>query len=395
MRSSAPMPVLAALIMLLIFAFAPIEQATAADALLKVLWSKPVPAAHQSEALILFKRIRNADGSIAFVATGGLMTAPNESGPGPVTSWKSKNGRVLTIAQGKENTFWLAGLINQRSYVPGGDISDAYLAKIDSEGRLIDEHIYKSWFRFRGIRDLLPLDSGEVVVAEQNWLAKIADNGKILWEKKFRLQKEVALSKIGDQFVVATIEGNMTGGEQKYQDNVVVRIYSSDGRIFTAPIIRSGINNEKGGHYGDLEITESPDNTIYVSSNWNDLFKAKPIEVSKISKDGNIIWRKELAHSISLNPNKTWVSCKPALTVLADDDLLVACAIKEDLFIYRLDAITGKVSVKSIALPQCYESRPASLFLTQRPNGKIWLFGSRPSNNVAASCTWLGELILE
>lgn len=389
------MPTMAALILLLIGVLIPLEQATAAGASLRVLWSKPIPAGPQSGALILSERIRNTDGSLAFVTTGGLMTAPDESGPGPVTPWRSKNGRVLVIAQGKENTFWLGGLINQRSYVPGGDISDAYLAKIDNQGRLIDEHIYKSWVSFRGIRDLLPLDSGEVVVADNNWLAQVADNGRIVWEKKFQREKNTALSRIGDRIIVAAIEGDLAGGKEKYQDNVVVRVLAVDGKSLATRNIRSGINEEEIGHFGNLQITKSSDDAVYVSSNWVDLFNAKPIEISKISKDGNTIWRKELVHSISQNSYKTWVSCKPALTVLADGDLLVACAIRDEIFIYRLDAKTGGMNVKSTALPHCYESRPASLFLTQRQDGKIWLFGSRPGNNVAASCTWLGELMLK
>lgn len=389
------MPTMTALILLLIGVLIPLEQVTAAGASLRVLWSKPIPAGPQSGALILSERIRNTDGSLAFVATGGLMTAPDESGPGPVTPWRSKNGRVLVIAQGKENTFWLGGLINQRSYVPGGDISDAYLAKIDNQGRLIDEHIYKSWVSFRGIRDLLPLDSGEVVVADNNWLAQVADNGRIVWEKKFQREKNTALSRIGDRIIVAAIEGDLAGGKEKYQDNVVVRVLAVDGKSLATRNIRSGINEEEIGHFGNLQITKSSDDAVYVSSNWVDLFNAKPIEISKISKDGNTIWRKELVHSISQNSNKTWVSCKPALTVLADGDLLVACAIRDEIFIYRLDAKTGGMNVKSTALPHCYESHPASLFLTQRQDGKIWLFGSRPGNNVAASCTWLGELMLK
>lgn len=392
------MPTLTALILLLIGVLAPLEQADSAGASLKILWSKPVEAGRRAPGVILTNRIKSPDGSIGFLATGGLITAPDESGLGPViplNNLKTKDRIILTTAQGKENTFWLGGLINQRSYVPGGDISDAYLAKIDNQGRLIDEHIYKSWVNFRGIRDLLPLDSGEIVVADNNWLAKVADNGRIVWEKKFQREKNTALSRIGDRIIVAVIEGDVAGGKEKYQDNVVVRVLAADGKPLATRVIRSGINEEKPGHFGNLQITKSSDDAVYVSSNWVDLFNAKPIEISKISKDGNTIWRKELVHSISQNPNKTWISCKPALTVLANGDLLVACAIKDETFIYRLDANTGGTNVKSVALPKCYESRPASLFLSQRKNGEIWLFGSRPGNNVAASCTWLGELLLE
>lgn len=388
------MPALTAFILLLLSTLLPLTQAAAAGASLRILWSKPVLAEHRSGGLILADRIRNTDGSIGFNASGGLMTAPDESGPGPVMPWRTTNGRVLTIAQGKENTFWLGGRANQRSYVPGGDIADAYLAKIDGQGRLIAEHTYKSWLSFRGIRDMLPLDSGDIVVADNGWLAKISGKGKILWEREFTYVKKIALSRIGSQIVMATIEGDMTGGREKYQDNVVIRIFDTDGKTFAERVIRSGINKIKTAHFGNLEIAKS-DDAVYVSSNWTDLFDATPIEISKISRNGDIVWRKELAHSISQYPNKTWESCKQAQTVLADGALLSACAVMDKIVIHRIGAKTGELNVQSVPLPACHESRPASLFLTQRKNGKIWLFGSRPGNNVAASCTWLAELSLD
>lgn len=391
------MPTLPALILLLIAVFAPLEQASAGGASLKLIWSKPVAAGYRAPGIILSNRIKGPDDSIGFLATGGLLTAPDESGLGPaipLNNLKEKDRIILTIVRGKENTFWLGGRSNQHAYFPGGDISDAYLAKIDSQGHVIEERAYKSWFSFREIQELLPLDTGEVVIAENRRLAKIAGNGRVLWEKTFKPTKEVALSQIDHKIIIATIENDRASSTGQYQDNVVVRILGADGKTYTERVIRTGINEKIGGYFGNLQITASGDDA-YVSSNWVDLFNAQPIEVSKISNKGNIVWQKKLASSISQNANKTWESCKQEQTVLANGNLLVACALKGEIFIYHLGSKTGDLKVNSVALPECHKNGIANLFLSQRENGKIWLFGSRPSNNVAASCTWLGELVLE
>ncbi len=390
------MPTLAALALLFITVIVPLDHADAAGASLRVLWSKPISAEHHAGGFILSDRIRSSDGSIAFFATGGLMTAPEENGPGPVIPWNNKNRIILTIAQDKENTYWLGGRNNQRSYVPGGDISDAYLARINSQGQMIDEYAYKSWFSFRQIQDLLPLDTGEVVVAENDRLAKISNKGRVLWEKKFNPIpiKKIALSQIGHRIIVATIEKDMVRGEEQYRDNVVVRILGTDGKTYAEHVIRTGINVEQISHYGNLKITKS-DDAVYVSSSWADLFNAQPIEISKISNDGSVIWQKKLASSISHNPNRTWGSCKQEHILLADGRLLVACVVKGEIFLYQINSDTGDMKVDSVALPECHKNGHASLFLSQRKNGAIWLFGSRPNNNVAASCTWLGELKLD
>ncbi len=386
-------------------ALIPLEQTDAAGASLKIYWSKPVPsgALLPSEALVLRDLTHSTDGSIVLHAAGGrsrlLLVGPDETRSGSVIHLRSKAGVLASkIAPGIDNTFWLGGRVNQRAYVPGGDIADAYLGRLDHQGRIIAEYTFKS-SKFRMIQDLLSLPSGEVIVAgvdgNENWLGIVSDQGKLLWERRFGVGKGIALTTISDRIMAVAFERTTVNDKKRYQEDVAVWSFDQTGNMLARQIIRTGINENRGGHYGRLAIERSND-AIYVLSSWGDLFNAKPIEVTRLSVDGNLLWRKELLHSISQQTNKarTWGSCNQDQTVLADGDLLVACSIKDQIFISRLDAKGGDLTVTSVPLPACHESRPAALFLNQKLNGAIWLFGSRPGNNVGASCTWLGELSL-
>lgn len=384
---------LLALILLLIAIFAPLEQANANGASLNLHWSKPVAAGYRAPGIILANRIEAPDDFIGFYAAEGLLTAPDESGPGPIVSLnnlKTKRRIVLTTARDLKGTYWLGG--KRYGYFPGGDFADAYLARVDSQGRVITERTYKSWLGFRQIQKLLPLDTGEVIIAENSKLLKVSERGGVLWEIKLKPTKRIALSRIGHRIIVATIERDTENSGVK--DNVVVRVLGTDGKTHAARVIRTGINEEAGSYYGNLQITASNDGA-YVSSNWNDFIKAQPVEITKISATGNIVWQKKLVSSIAQNPDQYWETCKPEQAVLGNGNVLVACALKGEILIYQLDAKTGDLDIRSTALPECHQKGVADLFLTQRKNGKIWLFGSRPGNGGGPSCTWLGELVLE
>jgi hypothetical protein len=384
---------LPALLLFLIATLVPLEQADAADVSLKLLWSKPVAAGYRAPGIILSNRIEAPDDFIGFYATGGLLTAPDESGPGPTVSLKNlkvKSRTILAAARGLDDTYWLGG--KRYGYFSGGDFADAFLARVDGQGRVITERTYRSWLGYRQIQKLLPLDTGELIIAENAKLVKVSERGRVLWEIKLKPTKEIALSRIGHRIIVATIERDTENNSVK--DNVVVRVLGTDGKTHAARIIRTSINEEAGSYYGNLQITASNDGA-YVSSNWVDFLKAQPVEITKISASGNIVWQKNLVSSIAQNPNQTWATCKPEQTILANGSLLVACALKGEVWVYLFDARTGDLDVRSTALPECHKNGIADLFLTQRKNGKIWLFGSRPGNGVGPSCTWLGELVLE
>ena len=378
----------------------PLEQTAAGSAALRIFWSETIPGGRNTQdALAIRGVLLDASGSIVALGNKGvsqsILLRPSETGPGPIIELATQ-GQALQIVQGPAETLWLAGLTNRRMYVPGGTMADAYLGKLDPQGRIVAEYSFHSfWFRF--IQSVTMLDSGELVVAgrdgAENWLAAVSTQGRLLWQRRLGLGKGVVVSSVGDQIVAATIEGRHEDDYKTYQDDVDVRTVNRTGRLVGWQTIRTNMNNRSAVHGGRLAMLKSPD-AFYILSSWYDLQNAKPLEIIKLSLDGAISWRKELPRSVLQQANGTWTSCAQGQMVLENSDLLVVCSIEAQIMVFRLDAKNGDVTAMSVPLPNCHEGRPAALFLTQRKNGAIWIFGSRPDNNVGISCTWLGELSL-
>jgi hypothetical protein len=228
-----------------------------------------------------------------------------------------------------------------------------------------------------------------------NWVAMVSNQGDTLWKYRFGTGKEVAVSALHDRILVAYFEGNGDENE-KYWEDVVTLLLDRSGTVLSRQIVRTDMNRSRSAYYGNLAI-EKPEDSFYVISSWQESSNVKPLEVAKVSRDGSLVWRKELPHSISQQPNRVvevWTSCDQGQTALANGDLLVACAIGKQIFVSRLNASDGNAVTMRVALPECHQGRPAALFLMQKPNEKIWIFGSRPGSNIGASCTWLGQISL-
>lgn len=388
---------LIAVAVLLLLAIVPVQSATAASATLTIFWSELVPSRDRSPgALVVSTIAHDPSGSVVALARIGLQSVliwPDERGPGRSIKLTTK-ALVSRVAQGPGQTLWLAGRINQRAYVPGGDIADGYLGKLDSQGRTSAEYAFRSG-RFRTIDSMLSPGSGEILVAgrdgRDSWIAAVSPQGKAIWQRRIGIGKGVALSAVGDRIMVATLEGITKDEKKEYEEVVTLWRLDRAGSVLGHQTIRRGISSRPGAYYARLAVEKSRD-AFYVLSAWHDRSNAKPLAVTKVSLDGTSLWRQDLSHSISQRKNRTWTSCNQGQTVLEDGDLLIACALETRIVLSRLDAKTGEVTVVPVPLPDCHEGRPAALFLMQRPSGAIWLIGSRPGNNVAASCTWLGEL---
>lgn len=378
----------------------PLEQAAAGSAALKIFWSETIPGGRTSQDALAIRGISlDANGSIVALGNKGvsqsILLRPSETGPGSIIELATK-GQALQIVQGPAETLWLAGLTNRRMYAPGWTMADAYLGKLDPQGRIVAEYSFRST-RFRLIKSVTSLNSGELVVAgrdgAENWLAAVSTQGSLLWQRRLGLGKGMAVSAVGDRIVAATIAGRREEDNKKYWDDVDVWIVDRAGSVVVRQTIRENMNSSSGAHAGTVAMAKSRA-AFYILSSWHDTQSAKPLEITKLSLDGSISWRKELSHSISQRKNKTWISCYQGQMALENDDLLVVCSIEAQILVFRLDAKNGDVTVMSVPLPECHEGRPAALFLTQRKNGAIWIFGSRPDSNIGISCTWLGELSL-
>jgi hypothetical protein len=124
--------------------------------------------------------------------------------------------------------------------------------------------------------------------------------------------------------------------------------------------------------------------------NWG---SARPIEAVKISEEGKVIWRTAIAETFVAQAGSAF-DCKPGHTLLDNEDLLIACPLRERMLLVRLSSRDGNAAHTYVALPECHGGYAPTLFPLREGNGSIWLFGSRPIGARIAGCTWLGSVSL-
>jgi hypothetical protein len=371
----------------------------AATASLNLLWAKPIEAATRTPSpstVILWDVQRSPIEPVIALANDGRSQILLEASSTGTRSIKtlSKNeykARVLRLAR-NGNTLWLGGLTHHRSWVPGGDMADRYLGKLDIRDNTIAEYSFSSscWAY---IDDLVPLPSGDVIVAGLDcgtaWLAQISHDGKILWERKFGLGKSVSVATLGDRIFAIAFDAVRKGGQSGYREDVRIWRLNGAGEILGSQLIREGINFSSGSTGGKVALEPSND-AVYAVSSYPNFRAAREIEVTKIGADGRAAWTKTL-------PKTMWHGwpCKGGKTVLTNGDLLIACAIENQILLFQLDAKSGEVTERSTPLPECNRNRPVALFLHRNSDGNLWLFGSRPVSSFSyPGCTWLGVLTL-
>jgi hypothetical protein len=118
-----------------------------------------------------------------------------------------------------------------------------------------------------------------------------------------------------------------------------------------------------------------------------------PIEVAKLGFNGDILWRATLEQSVQKRPTGGSRSCRaPGVALLDDGDPLIACAIRDQVILFRIGSVAGEVKRTSFLLPFCHHELAAALFLAQASPSSVWIFGSRPGSVYDGSCSWLGVI---
>jgi len=303
----------------------------------------------------------------------------------------------LAVAAGASGEIWVGGGSNSYMDMASGNHSDAYLAKIDATGKTLWEAVYGDGGR-RQIFDLASLPIGEVAVAGEDarkgWVARIGSDGRQLWERRLGNAKHNAIASLsGNRLVLAGFEATGSSSTHDYQDHVTAWIVDGSGELLAQTHIRNAINTSEGSYFGQISVAATND-AIYVISNWSDSFQAQPAEVSKLALDGKLHWTTLLSDTIVSVKGAvpTWRICSPTLAINARGDILVVCALGGQIHIYQLEQSSGSYRESTLSLPDCHKGYPAKLFLAIRNDGTMILSGSRPGSNVAASCTWIGQL---
>jgi len=305
---------------------------------------------------------------------------------------------VSTLAAGISGELWVAGASNAYYDFASSPHSDAYLARVDSTGKPIWEMAYGNGGQ-RTISSIASLPAGDVVVVGREGrrggrVARIGPDGGQLWERLLGNDLGGAIAPLpGDRLAVVGFDATGSAQNRDYRDHVTVWIIDGAGKQLAQTRTRDSINKSPYSYFGKVLLVTT-DDAIYVASNWTGLFDAQPVEISKLSIDGKLLWSTLLPDTAVAVEKavRTWKGCSPTLAVTPHGAVLVACALDDQIHLYEIDKSSGAYQESLLPLPDCQTGHPADLFLAIRKDGTMTLSGSRPGSNVASSCTWVGRL---
>jgi len=304
---------------------------------------------------------------------------------------------VSALAAGMSGETWLGGASNGYMDFASSDHSDAYLAKVDATGKPIWEMAYGNG-GLRTIWSIASLATGDVaVVGQEGWggrVARIGADGTQLWERRLGNDLGGAIAPLsGGRLAVVGFEATGSAQNRDYRDHVTAWIIDGSGKQLTQTRVRASINKLQHRYFGKVSLV-TRDEAIYIASNWTGLFDAQPVEIAKLTIDGKLLWSTLLPDTVVPVETavRSWKGCSPTLAVTPKGDVLVACALADQIHLYQLDQSSGAYQESFLPLPDCQAGHPADLFLAIRKDGTMTLSGSRPGSNVAPSCTWIGQL---
>jgi hypothetical protein len=292
---------------------------------------------------------------------------------------------VTTLAVAPGGEIWVAGCSNQYMDIVSYRHSDAYLARIDENGRALWEKTYGDGHR-RKIRSVTQLTSGNLAVAGfdrwQGWLALVAPSGQTFWELCLGNDQDNAVAALSDdRLAVVGFESTGSAANKDEKQYVTAWIISGSGGILAKTRVRSPI--DRHFNFGRVWIGASGD-AVYVASNWRESSFALPVEVAKLRPDGSLLWKAPL-------PDTVKAVGSPTLAITPDGNAIIACAL-DRIVIYELNGATGSYRESSLPFPDCQAIVSPDLFLAVRRDGAMILSGSPPFGNSGASCTWIGRL---
>ena len=352
-----------------------------------------------AQGLVLSDLLRTSDGRL--IALGkiddkpSLFVDPDTTGPGKVIS-PAISGDRLRIAEGSDGILWIGGFKNERYEGFGSSLmSEAYLVKLDSEGRVVWERSFGTDTQ-RTIESLASLPSGAVIVSGRdrwtNWLAKISPDGQIEWERFLGVARGTSVSVAHEIIFLAGLDAGHADGGGYQEDVVLWSLDSAAGNVLDRRVVRDRVTTAKNLFLGTIKVQHAAD-AIYVFSSGVDHGLDVPIEVAKLGYDGRSYWRTTLAETVQTRPSGGTYSCRaPGNTLLDNGDALIACAIGDQAILFRIGSITGDAKQTSLQLPPCHNGFAAALFLTQTSPRSVRIVGTRPENVYQESCTWLGAI---
>lgn len=368
------------------------EQASKPDTL-QLNWELAVADSRERPSQQLPSRILQT-GNGELIGVGNWIVPFNRRGLGEITLLDTK-ALILDAALDSQGNIWVGGRINQRAWFPGADMADAYLGRFSRNGQKLAEFVFggRTW---RQIVGLHPRRDGGILVTGQkgdgSWLASISAQGKVFWEKNLGLPANAAITEGADGNIAFIGLRNAGLSKHTGEEEAVFWLFDPQGNVLAEQVIRPSINAHRSARFENIAIEASPDG-YFALVHWGDPSDDKPLSVAKVSLTGAMQWKALLRHTATPWPGRSgvWEKCHQKQAVLENGDLLVTCSVEGKIVLSRFDGKSGMEKTQTVALPSCHEKRPAVITPFPVKQNSIVLFGSRPSNNVGASCFWLAE----
>jgi hypothetical protein len=320
-------------------------------------------------------------------------------------------GEGFRIGADTDGTLWLGGSTNQRSSITDVLLSDAYLARLSRDGKIVWTREFDGSRGRRRIQSLVPLSGEEVLIAGQygmrNWLARVSSEGTVLWEKLFGLGKMISISERNGKIVAVAFDAdNIDRPAAIDHENVSVWQFTTSGQLISQHVIRNDIGNDYRQNLQNTYLNvliNQEDESIYVFAAWSEARSATPLEVIKLSRLGEMLWRRDLPDTIyrprQLYPSSTVPSmydverlCPLIAIVSNGNPVVIGCSSNGAFMLSKLSSQAGSVNRAAVEVPSppaCDLTMiPGPKFAMAQVNHAIWILG------VGGHCVWLGQVTL-
>lgn len=295
---------------------------------------------------------------------------------------------IYDISAGPSGQTWLGGAVNteERPGEPRSHLthSDAYVALIDDNGKLVWERAYGNG-GIRTIKVMSSLPSGDLIVGgNDGWLARIAADGHLIWEKTVEGYIYM-IAPLPDNRFVAVGPYSQVGRHQNHNSNICVRIFDASGNEVTSTTVGLPVRYDDYPNYTQLAVGRD---AIYVGS-----FRSWPIRMSKLGLDGTIQWQSDIgdvAGSHDAKQRLCYVQYYTAIAANAAGGVTAACQLDDGIHVYDLDAATGQYIESTLPLPGCSDGHFS--LIRARDDGSMVLGTTTSAADNATHCAWLGRL---
>jgi hypothetical protein len=302
---------------------------------------------------------------------------------------------------GADGEVWVSGSSNWYRGWASSKHSDPYIARIAASGTPRWERVYSNG-GYRNIQSMAMMQSGDLAVVGRNnrdgmWLARVSSDGRLLWEKLLGSPHGAAVASLDDdRIAVVGFEASGVVRGQDYQLHVAVWILDGSGRVLTTTRVRDAISTRRIEYFGHVAIA-STEGAVYVVSAWSSMLRAQPVEVSKVTLDGKLLWSAGLPETMleMRDQSTARIVCSLALAALPDGSAILACGgLDGQVRFFQFDRSSARYRTILLSLPDCHRV-PGQLRLVARDDNTLILSGYTSyfyPKFRGKSCAWIGRL---